>query len=482
MPTPAKPTHRAVWILTLITIAGAWLRLSHLGAKSLWLDEGATVTLARVPWQRFAWIWWHGEANLQTIYFLMMRGWVHLGSSEAFLRLPSAIFGIVAIPLLYAVTRKFAGVTASLAAAALLAFSPSAVYYSQEARSYSLAMLMVLLATYFFVRAVEENRPADWALWTVFGTVAFYSHDLAALVLLAHAVSIFFKAPPVPWRRLIVCGAIIFVVALPGLTYIFRATPENLHFIWMPKPTGKEFWHLAMFYGGSGAKAGLAIVLWTSGAVALWTASRYGAPDARWRAALVMLWAVLPAVVLALVSLRQPMFLQRYMIFSIPAVMLLAGIGAANLRKWRTGPVLVIALCVIATSTIVRKYNKPREDWRGASNMVLRSATPGDAVAFFPFYTRIMTDYYAAQPAAAAPRLHVFAPAFYDGGDDAGTLLQALISNPRRFQHVWILMADHGTKLEYFDHGAAVQAKLQEIYGPPTVQKFADIDVLKFGK
>jgi hypothetical protein len=91
-------------------------------------------------------------------------------------------------------------------------------------------------------------------------------------------------------------------------------------------------------------------------------------------------------------------------------------------------------------------------------------------------------DYYAGQPAANAPPLHVFAPAFYDGGEDASTLLQALIRNPQQFQHVWILMADHGTKLEYFDHGAAVQAKLQEIYGPPTVQKFADIDVLKFGK
>ncbi len=145
-------------ILALLTIAGAWLRLSHLGAKSLWLDEGATVALARASWQHFAWVWWHGEANLQTIYFLLMRGWIHLGSSEAWLRLPSAIFGIASIPMLYVVGRKFTGVTPSLVAAALLAFSPSAVYYSQEARSYSLGILLVLLSTYFFVRAVEENR------------------------------------------------------------------------------------------------------------------------------------------------------------------------------------------------------------------------------------------------------------------------------------------------------------------------------------
>jgi mannosyltransferase len=340
----------------------------------------------------------------------------------------------------------------------------------------------VLLSTYFFVRAVEEGRRADWALWTVFGLTAFYSHDLAALVLLAQAVSILFKAPPRPWRRVVVCGVIIFVAALPGLTYLFRASPENLHFAWMPRPTGKELWHLAMFYGGSGIKVGIAVVLWAAGVATLWTSSRYGTPDARWRAMLLLLWAGLPVAVLALISLRQPMFLQRYMIFSLPAFALLAGIGVSNLRKWRLGLILMVCLCAFSASSIVRKYNKPREDWRGATNLVFRSAAPGDAVAFFPFYTRIMMDYYAGQHAATVPPLHIFAPAFYDGGEDASTLLQALDSNPRQFEHVWILMADHGTKLEYFDHGAAVEAKLRAIYGTPSVQKFADLDVLKFGR
>ncbi len=153
------------------------------------------------------------------------------------------------------------------------------------------------------------------------------------------------------------------------------------------------------------------------------------------------------------------MFLQRYMIFSLPAALLLAGVGATMLSKWRIGLVLAIVLCATCIPTIVRKYNKPREDWRGATGLVFQSATPGDAVAFFPFYTRIMLDYYASLHAAAIPDLHVFAPAFYGGGEDARNLLQALNADPRHFQHVWILMADHGTKLEYFDHGAAVQAE-----------------------
>jgi mannosyltransferase len=468
-------------VVVLLTIAGAWLRVSHLGTRSLWLDEGATVALARASWQHFAWVWWHGEANLQTIYFLLMRGWIQLGSSEAWLRLPSALFGIASIPLTYVVGRKFTGVMPSLVAAALLAFSPSAVYYSQEARSYSLGILVVLLSTYFFVRAVEEDRSSDWALWTVCGIAAFYSHDFTALVLVAQVLSLLVKPPPVQWRRAILCGLIIFAAAVPGLTYVFRATPENLHFLWMPRPSPKEFWHLAMFFGGSGIKIALACLLWGAGIAAVIRAGRDGEAELAWRGTLLLSWAIIPAVLLALVSLREPMFLQRYMIFSLPATALLAGVGAAMLSKWRIGLVLAAVLCAGCIPTIVRNYNKPREAWRGATGLVLSSATPGDAVAFFPFYTRIMMDYYSSQHASDMPALHVYAPIFYGGGEDARNLLQALNLNPRQFRHVWILMADHGTRLAYFDHGAAVEAKLQELYGPPAVHKFADIDVLEFG-
>jgi 4-amino-4-deoxy-L-arabinose transferase-like glycosyltransferase len=477
-----KSGQQSLLILAVITLAGAWLRLSHLGAQSLWLDEGATVALARASWQHFTWVWWHGEASLQTIYFLLMRGWIHLGSSEAWVRSLSAIFGIASIPMMYVVARKFTGVTWSLAAAGLLAFNPTHVYYSQEARSYSLAMFLVLVSTYFFVSAVDDGRARDWVWWTVFSAAAFYSHDFVALVLVAQAASLFFKAPPVPWRRMIVCGAIVLVAAIPALTYVLRASPENLYFIWMPRPSLKEFWHLMMFLGSSGVKVVLSLVLWGAGVAVVIRARRDGRFEDAWRGALLVLWAVLPILILALVSLRRPMFLQRYVVFSLPATVLLAAVGASILTKWRSGLVLVVALCVANVPSILNEYHKPREDWRGATATVLSSAAPGDAVVFFPFYTRIMMDYYASRHAAPVPAVHIFAPAYYDGGEEVRNLLQALGSNPHAFQHVWILMADHGTRLEIFDHGAETQQKLQEIYGDPRVYRFADIDVLEYGK
>jgi len=470
-------------LLALLTIAAAWLRLAHLGSKSLWLDEGATVTLARTSWSHFAWVWWHGEANLQTVYFLLMRAWVLGGQSETWLRLPSALFGIASVPMLYIVGRKLAPAGAALAAAALLAFSPAHVYYSQEARSYSLTIFLVLLSSYYFVRSVEHGQPRDWLRWTVVGILAFYSHDFAALVLVAQASSLLFrKISPVTWKRVILCGMVMLVAALPGLTYVFRASPENLHFIWMPRATPKKLWHLVNFFGGSGVKSYLALALWVAGLVAI-TRTRRRDPDAFWHGMLIVSWGLLPAFITALVSLRHPIFMQRYLIFSLPAMLLLAGAGGFVLRRMHIGAILVVALCTMSAIAVVKGYHKPREDWRSASHAILAAAQPGDAVVFFPFYTRTMLDYYRDRDEQASPRLHVFAPQFYGGGEDERNLLQALDTDPQQFPHVWVVLygADSVSR-NSAPMSAVLAAKLQRMFGPPETRQFTDIEVLKYGK
>ncbi len=469
-------------LLVLLTIIAAWLRLSHLGSKSLWLDEGATVALARASWRHFVWVWWYGEANLQTVYFLLMRGWVHGGLSEAWLRLPSALFGIASVPLMYTVARRLVSEGAALAAAALLACSPTHVYYSHEARSYTLTIFLVLLSSYFFVRAVEEGRREDWVLWTVCGIFAFYSHYFAALVLVAQACSLLFRQQPANWRRVIFCGLLILLTALPGLTYVFRAAAENLHFVWMPRASPREIWRLAQFLGGSGVKTYVVSILWIAGLVAI---GRMRRPDSEvfWRGMLIVSWAVLPALITALVSLFHPIFMSRYLIFSLPAVILLAAVGMTALRKWNGGFVLVSALCVMSILAVRNDYYKAREDWRAASNVILASAQSGDAVVFLPFYTRTMLDYYRDRNRQNSPAVHVFAPPFYDSGEDERDLLRALASDPEQFRHVWVVLygSTPGTNdLEQRDPSLA--ARLQSAFGLPQVRLFTDVTVLEFRK
>ncbi len=93
---------------SLLTVAGAWLRLSHLGAKASGSTRALQSLWPRIRGSTSPGCGGTGKRSLQTIYFLLMRGWVRSGrASETWLRLPSALFGIASIPLLYFVARRF---------------------------------------------------------------------------------------------------------------------------------------------------------------------------------------------------------------------------------------------------------------------------------------------------------------------------------------------------------------------------------------
>jgi 4-amino-4-deoxy-L-arabinose transferase-like glycosyltransferase len=477
-----ESTRGRVLIITLLTLAGAWFRLLHIGTKSLWLDEGATVALARMAWPHFVHGWWYGEASFQGAFFLLMRGWLHPGQSEAWVRLPAAIFGIASIPVIYVVARKLVGLRAALASAAILAFSPTHVYYSQEARSYTMTILLLLVATWFFVRAVEQNHERDWILWTIFSVLAVYSHYFAALVLVAQACSMFFHRKPAPWGRFIVHGLAILAIAAPGLSYVLRVPPQMVTFPWMPKPTPKELLYLVRFLGGPGSKFFLSAILWIAGAIAIRRERNSDATAGSfWGGMLVISWAVVPIVLTGLVSLRHPVFVQRYMIFSLPATVMLAGRGMTALSKRCVGLCLVVALCVTSIPTLFRSYHKPREEWRNATNVIFTSAQSGDAVVIYPSYAIGVFDYYR-QLDQHAPALHLFTPPFYGVGDDDRSLLKALGSNPGEFRHVWVMLRHEGEARDTVqDEYPALAAKLQSVFGAPTTSQFKDITVLEFG-
>lgn len=472
-------SRRDLLLLAFFTCAGAALRLLHLGAKSLWLDEPLTVAIARLSWPSFAHVWRYGEAAYQGLYFLLMRGWLSVGQSEAWIRLPSALFAIASIPMVYLVARKLMNQQAALASSAVLAFSPTSVYYSQEARGYTLTILLVLVSAWFFVSAVQQNRERDWLLWTFFSALAVYSHFFASLVLVAQALSLFALKQPGRWRRMIVHGLLILALSAAGLPFLLRAPPaQDPSLLQWPRATPKQLLHLALFLGGSGEKLVLSAILWVAAARAIWR----DRIRERWSGTLLILWAMVPVLILALTSIVNPLFVQRYMIFCLPATVMLAGRGMVALPKRRVGFWLVFALCVFSVINIFMGYRKPREDWRGATNAVLTSASPGDAVVIYPFFARPGFDYYYDLHRTEAPSLRSF-PRFYDSGEDEQGFWRALDDQPHSFRHVWVLLRDQGPgKSNLRDYAPDVAARLQTRFGEPQVRQYQGITVLEFGR
>src|SRR5829696_7024532 len=121
------------------TLATAGIVLFRIGLESLWYDEAVTVVYARGPFDAMWRIVSTRDAN-GTAYYLLMWAWVHLvGTGEGLVRLPSAGFAALTVPIVFLIGRDVAGAAARVGAAPLLMFGSVFIEFGQEARSYAMA-------------------------------------------------------------------------------------------------------------------------------------------------------------------------------------------------------------------------------------------------------------------------------------------------------------------------------------------------------
>jgi mannosyltransferase len=169
-------------ILVVLVAAAAALRFTRIGHQSFWLDESYTVDLAQRPFGDML----SGVASDEStppLYYALAWLWERLfGHGEAGLRSLSALVGTLTVPVAWRAARDwFDSPRAGLVAAALVAFNPFFVWYSQEARSYALLVLMAALTLLFLAR-----RSYGW--WALSAALALCTHYFAAFLLVPEAL------------------------------------------------------------------------------------------------------------------------------------------------------------------------------------------------------------------------------------------------------------------------------------------------------
>jgi mannosyltransferase len=209
-------------LVAALTIAAACMRFATIDVQSYWFDEALTAKLLAMPFGDMLSSVPDTELT-PPLYYMLAWPWAHVvGTQEAALRALSALLGAAAVPVAYLTGRELASHAVGLVTAGLVAFNPLLVWYSQEARPYSLLVLLCALSLLFFARALRRRRPRELWLWAVASALALLTHYFAAFLVVPEGLWLAWV-----WRPRLPALAAGAAVAAVGVALIPLAAHER---------------------------------------------------------------------------------------------------------------------------------------------------------------------------------------------------------------------------------------------------------------
>ena len=383
--------------ICFIVLTGAWLRFHDLGVDSLWRDEAVSWLQSKDSLADL--IRRTAEDNYPPLHNLCLFFAMKLfGDSEWSLRLPSAIFGTANLLSMYWLGYMTVGRHAGLLAAAFLALSEFHIWYSQEARMYALLSLAVTLfaaSSFYFFRSPTTSRAA---LVSLAALALLYSHPFGLLNWMAIFAAICFStqtSPTFDARRTLAIWAVSNLIAVAGFApwawlLLRRAIIIESAGFWIPYPSLKSVYDDLMRIVGGPLTAAILLVGF---GLALLPRRQAGLLPARCGPhgeelrtqidplPVFFLWASLPIAIALLISIvSTPIFLPRYLIGSLPALLLAAASGLSRFSRSWLGYGLMALSVMMVTVSYVRSPSDYREDWRGVSALLHERLRPLDCV------------------------------------------------------------------------------------------------------
>lgn len=383
----------AAALVTALTGVGLALRAAGLD-ESLFGDELFTHEVATRPGFADMVDGVAGDLEISPpLYFAAAWVVAKLGDPQLWLRVPAFLAGAASVPVVYLLGVRSVGRTAALAGAALLAVAPFAIFYSTEARAYSLMALLVLLSTLALLVALERGGWLRWSLFALAAWAALFTHYTAIFALAAQAGWALW-AHRDRLRELALAHGAIAIGLLPWLpafladrnsgfqTAIENISPLTISFFIRSLGVGfagSPYLKLSEVPGeaalvliGAGLLLALAGALGRSGA-----AERLREP----RVVLVLALALVPPVAAALYSMVfASVFVPRTLLASLPAFCLALGLllTAPSRRVAVAASALVLAGLCLGTAEIVLNPAKP--PYREAARFVDERTAVGDPV------------------------------------------------------------------------------------------------------
>jgi uncharacterized membrane protein len=435
------------WMLLAITWVAFLLRTINLATQSLWRDEVDAIRFS-------SWTISDLVAGLTQkghngpLFFMLLRPWRNMtGDTEFALRYPSALIGTLVIPLGYVLARQLGfSRRVGLLLGLLLTTSPYLVWYGQEAKMYALLLATVTLAFTVYLKALMGTEMRWWIVFIVSTSISFYLHILAPLMLIVYAIValLYYANLRRRWRAWLFSMACLIVPYIPlvlwqfsflitgtGRGHPFYPLRRQFHLI-LQLYTGGLFhfssnlttilgrlqsyssnldrftglvefssWLHPLYNDSLLSAAGLTpIILFVFLLLCglFLTARHVGVEKLTLSNRLLLAaWAFLPPLIVYLISLRVPIFEDRYLIYITPAFYLIAVLGLILVRQYSAllanfclGLILVINLMGIWQ----QQHHPVKADFRAAAKYLSSQSLPPPSIMVQMPYLQHTFNYY----------------------------------------------------------------------------------------
>jgi mannosyltransferase len=496
--------------LFVLCAAGATFRFLFLTRKPFWFDECFSVIVARLDWRDFLHLLWWREGNM-SLYYLLLRAWLHFGGTEFFIRGLSVALAIAGLPAIYWLAHLLFDRRTAVIAVALTSVNAYHIRYAQEARSYSLFFLFAVLSSGYFCVYLQKPSRRNLVCYGLTSVLAVYAHFYALLLIGTQGVAFWLSAQDSvaadgdadvgASRRLHRAWIWIGVAVSPLIAFIAKTGAGPIR--WIRRPGLRD---LIVFYEWLAGNGGWPLLLLYVAACATALApfgkrlfSREGRPGEEiWRLRFLLLWMLFPVLLVAMLSFARPVFLGRYFIFCLPALILLAADGLGRLRKqWQMGVALAVILLFSVRGTLAyydHDFDVERDGIGAASNYVLDHAQAGDALLFhiagtrvgYAFYQSLRSESRSQHGSRTGSGPEIVFPRHGDRLDyrdfTGKPTPEFLRSIPPRYGRVWVVLMNNGGPPNPDSTTLMLSEVLTESFGEMQQWEFPQVEVRLYSR
>ncbi len=407
------------WLLVVILLLAFCLRLAYVADKETWYDEAFAVLYAEkqlgsiiygtvTPVEGAA-------ADIHPLlYYFFLHGWMGLGQSLLVVRFPSVVFGLLSLCLLFLIARQLFDAQIGLLAVALGAISPFHIWYSQEARMYSLLCLASLLSIYFFLKGWKQ---AVWSPWIAFGfcaALSLYVHNLAFLIPLTLDLFVILRRRWDLLLRLFAAHLVALLLFLPWLVLVPGQLAKVQHAYWVPRPGLTELVRTLIVFTFNLPVPGWFLPLALFFSLLLLTLTLYRSlrraltsrvEPQRWARDLCLVMTFVPVLIMFLVSQVRPVYVERALLVCGLIYCIVVAQGLLRPKPPRLVLLSLLPLPVLLLTSLGYQYTYsefPRSPFRDANTYLREHQEPGDVIvhenklSFFPshYYDRGLVQEY----------------------------------------------------------------------------------------